>query len=643
MQILKIVLYSFDGRTREIDFRLGAVNIITGESHTGKTAVATIVRYCLGREDFRVPAGVIRKKVSWFGMLLQMRETQLFIARPNPGPTRSSNTEVYYELGNDLAVPPLESLRPITNTDGLTRLLTQRVGIGDNLFEPDEGQTRTPLSANIKHAFTYNFQAQNEIASQDYLFHRQAETFIAQAVKDTFPYFLGAVDSDRLAMRQELKQEKARLKRARQQLSELSSLQADGLARGRSLLAEAADVGLAAVPASDSSLEEALTRLQEVLLWEPGLPQASPDRSALDALEERRAVLNQQFNLLQFDLENIQGLRREQAAFGGEVVEQRARLRSLRLLPAPDGEASCPVCASPVEDKIPAQQELEGSLRRLEGHLLTVADEEPKLQRHEQDLKEKMAAIRAELAEVRAAERAIVEANDRAARPDDITDRQLLVKGRVSLYLESVRPGGDRAALEAEAEETAKRVEELERALSNEDVRSSMTSMLNSMAKYMTDWAQRLQLAHSETNVRIDPDRMTVVADTPDGGITLQNMGSAGNWVGYHLVAYLGLHRWFVERNRPVPHFLVIDQPTQAYYPPEKSWSGRLKDLRDEDSAAVRRMFNLLFDVVAELAPGFQVIVIDHADIDDPRFEAAIQGRWRDGEKLVPTEWPDAS
>jgi len=46
-------------------------------------------------------------------------------------------------------------------------------------------------------------------------------------------------------------------------------------------------------------------------------------------------------------------------------------------------------------------------------------------------------------------------------------------------------------------------------------------------------------------------------------------MGSAANWIGYHLIAHLGLHKHFVERDRPVPRFLILDQPTQAYFPPD--------------------------------------------------------------------------
>ena len=54
MQIKSIVLYHRDGRVRELNFRIGALNVITGESRTGKSALIDIVDYCLGRSSFNV-------------------------------------------------------------------------------------------------------------------------------------------------------------------------------------------------------------------------------------------------------------------------------------------------------------------------------------------------------------------------------------------------------------------------------------------------------------------------------------------------------------------------------------------------------------------------------------------------------------
>ncbi|MGG8397705.1 DUF3732 domain-containing protein [Streptomyces lividans] len=49
--------------------------------------------------------------------------------------------------------------------------------------------------------------------------------------------------------------------------------------------------------------------------------------------------------------------------------------------------------------------------------------------------------------------------------------------------------------------------------------------------------------------------------------IPLTRIGSAKNWIGYHLVAHLALHTYLLKHQRPVPHFIMFDQPTPGLLP----------------------------------------------------------------------------
>jgi hypothetical protein len=51
VQLLSVILYNAQGAIRRVDFRPGRLNIVTGESRTGKGALLTIVDYCLGRKS----------------------------------------------------------------------------------------------------------------------------------------------------------------------------------------------------------------------------------------------------------------------------------------------------------------------------------------------------------------------------------------------------------------------------------------------------------------------------------------------------------------------------------------------------------------------------------------------------------------
>jgi hypothetical protein len=114
-------------------------------------------------------------------------------------------------------------------------------------------------------------------------------------------------------------------------------------------------------------------------------------------------------------------------------------------------------------------------------------------------------------------------------------------------------------------------------------------------------------------------------------------MGSQANIVGYHLVAHLALHRWFVQQRRPVPRFVFFDQPTQPFYPDEVR-SEADEAISDEDRIRVAELFALLRDVATELEE-LQIIVPDHANLPDDWFQDAVVENWRSGRALVPQDW----
>jgi hypothetical protein len=192
-QIRKIILYSKTGATRVLLLQPNSVNIITGASKTGKSALIHIVDYCLGRTKSRIP-GVIQENVSWFGVHLVRREEELFVARRNPDPGKLSSEDIYIEKGLDLKVPDHNELIQNVNLEGLITLLNDFSGITEYSFDTKPEHTREVGTANITKALIYCFQEQSEVANQYFLFHRQGEQFIPQSIKDYMPFFLGAVN-----------------------------------------------------------------------------------------------------------------------------------------------------------------------------------------------------------------------------------------------------------------------------------------------------------------------------------------------------------------------------------------------------------------------------------------------------------------
>ncbi|QEH94044.1 DUF3732 domain-containing protein [Dermacoccus abyssi] len=95
-----------------------------------------------------------------------------------------------------------------------------------------------------------------------------------------------------------------------------------------------------------------------------------------------------------------------------------------------------------------------------------------------------------------------------------------------------------------------------------DDPAAALRTAIDSVSELMTDYARYLQLEGSEHHVHLDPVELTVAVKRPGGRVPLGRMGSAENWVGYHLVAHLALHHWFCDERSTcsaVPHARSAD------------------------------------------------------------------------------------
>lgn len=190
MNIRDIVIYSHAGDMRRISLKVNGLNIVTGRSSTGKSALSEIVEYCIGRSDFNIPEGPIRDKVSWYAVIFQFSGEQVMIAKPAPAAVASSCSRAMIRRGATLEPLSFAELRQNADDDAVASLLSGLLGIPANRTEVSEKQSRDSYVASIKHTYFYLFQKQGLIANKEQLFYRQNEPFMPQTIKDTLPILL---------------------------------------------------------------------------------------------------------------------------------------------------------------------------------------------------------------------------------------------------------------------------------------------------------------------------------------------------------------------------------------------------------------------------------------------------------------------
>lgn len=639
-QLLNIAVYNASGERREIEFKLGCVNIVTGGSGSGKTALIDIVDYCLGRLECEVPVGVIRDTVVWYVIRIQTDDKQIIIGRPSPPEGQQSISDVFLEVGADLELPELPALEKTTTTKALRSFLTETVGITANEHVPPKGQSRNPLTATFGHTCFYLFQPQDYIAKRNILFYRQDEPFVPQSITDTLPFLMGVVGDEQYEKVQELRRLRRTVRLLERRIADEEAIQGHDNSRGVALYAEAQQVELIAAGDPPDDSEEVAEVLAGLLQWEPTTP-AYSGADPLADLQNRREQLRSQAWNTEREIDAAKAFALRQEGFSHEVVEQSVRLKSIGLYKKDGGGAhSCPLCNGELDETIPSASAILHSLANIEKQMDTVARQRPRLDAYITEREEYLSQTKRLLEENRNAIESVVAQQDALRQQRNRQASQSRVIGRISLFLDSLAESDeDSDDLHERLSKAQNEAEKLEAELSDEAAEDRLEAALRLIGEQMSAAAKKLKLEFSEFPLSLDISKLTVVAYREMGKVRLLDMGSAENWMGYHLVTHFALHKWFVENNRPVPRFLMLDQPTQVYFPKDPPKTGELKELKDEDRQKVRKLFKFIFDATKALNPNFQVIITDHADIDVKWFQDAVVQRWWGGEKLIPKTW----
>ena len=644
MQLVSLGVYSRDGARRDVQFRLGSLNILTGKSKTGKSAILDIAEFCLGRDRVTIPTGVISDKAAWYYLIVQFASERVLICRPNPAGASTAHAMVRIG-GEDLAPPAFVELEVNADTDVVRDTLTERLGIESFTIDSGPSSLRAAFDVTVRQALFYCFQNQGEIASRDVLFHRQVDRDVFATIRETLPYFLGAATPEQAAIQRQLLAARRSLRRV---LNTISSAegdleQQDG--RVAHLIQSAVTLGVlpsgSSLGAAQGSVRALLEQVRDHVETEEaamGEELASIRRRL--ALEDR--TVRAQIREIDNQIELLERFASEQAGAEREARYQEERLRAVDVMLGPadliDGDVTvCPVCEQRMEHPDETISELRHSLELLQSRLASstgiAARRAAALERLASSRAPLVDALRENLVELDAvAQQESAVANGRERR-----ERIAFLQGRVSQELErGVDVGGDMAQLRADERRYRGQVAHLEDIAEQDSPDVALREAIDSISELMTDYARAMQLEGSEYFVRLDPVQLTVAVQTPGGRVPLERMGSAENWVGYHLVAHLALHQWFVTNARPVPRFVMFDQPTQAFFPEE------VVDAANDENAdweAVRRQFTLMHEVVDALKGDLQVIVSDHANLADDWFQDAVIDNWRNGVALIPSDW----
>lgn len=194
------------------------INIITGKSSTGKSALIEIFDYCFGNSEYTVPEGVITENANIYFIVLGIKETFLILAR-KPNEKRAFIKEV-------TEMPKLKELnQEYFDSSYFIGLKEYKLELGRyfgiDIIDIDEDLSQRLFRRNnakkprptVRNFTSFMLQHQNLIANKHSLFYRFDEKEKREQTIEQFKIFAGYVSQEYFTKRQELNEIEIELKR----------------------------------------------------------------------------------------------------------------------------------------------------------------------------------------------------------------------------------------------------------------------------------------------------------------------------------------------------------------------------------------------------------------------------------------------
>ena len=217
--------------------------------------------------------------------------------------------------------------------------------------------------------------------------------------------------------------------------------------------------------------------------------------------------------------------------------------------------------------------------------------------------------------------------------------------GRLEANLHTYERIGKDSELETRLSDVAAKIVELSRTVNESDIRKKQEAAIKYINQKTSEIVQQLDAEHPDDPVEFLIKDLTLkVKSTSGRDDYLWEIGSASNWLAYHVATILAFQQFFQTRGSvSVPNFVIFDQPSQVYFPQLRQKTDNQKiEIPDEDKLAVKKIFSAMSKYLQATDHKVQIIVTERADEDiwGDVQDVHLVERWRgNNAKLIPLEW----
>lgn len=637
--IKSIIIFNKEGGRRIVPLKQG-VNIITGESKTGKSALVEIIDYCLCSTRCTIPKGKITDFSYLYTLVMSIGDNTYVIARydwDDGGKMHFSKEEKDFEP--ECLELSYFSEKPKSSYKDVQKEIECALGLFvTNMATDTEQQGK---KASLRNMVSYLFQHQNLMASKFALFYRFSDFYKRKDVIEQFPVFAGMISQEyysdliqlntlKTQLKQKYKKQKANEKSTAYIKENLSPLLTDYFA----LLEQDFDNRIS---------------VQKMLQIASNLPDFDDTQLfGENKITERYSELNIKLeNLRNEEIEillkirNIDSISNTGSSFTQMLKELKEQTTVSEI---ETDEYVCPICGHECPEiaendskLVEATTWLDEELKITEKFTADFSEDVRKLKEEHSKVEEKIRDI---WKRIKTIEQKFISSKSLVSKREKVN----YAKARIVLFAE-MSNSGIFETVDEDIQELKEKIAILEEKIKGFDVDKKMSKAETFLSNNMNRLSLTLDFEEEyrpiDLNFGLTDGSFDIYQHQKNNeNIHLYEMGSGANWVSCHIALFLSFLRYFsMQENSPMPLIMFFDQPSQVYFP-----QGNNNDnVNKADWTAVNKMYKTIFDEIGSIGEDTgilpQIIIVDHVDGNNleckNEFDGYVRRNWRNNDALI--------
>lgn len=586
--INKIILWHTDGKKEILEFQPNKVNVITGDSLTGKTSIMHIIDYCFFASKTKIPQKVINENIEWYGINFSINKKIFTLARKSYI-NHDSPPDIYYFSGiGDIPDIPTDDYREKVCKE----IIEKEFSIYSNVTIPYPGsKLKKGSKISLRYFMLFNTISGDIISSTSVFFDKQFNTKYREALERIFYLALGIFSLETIATKEQIQHLELELRKlTNQRVKQLDELELFKKNKAE-LINKAQSLGVLNSNISfDTPLIEVLNSISNAINNNQIL------NENLKKLKQQRLTLIHKIKTIEDFKDNYKKVKKIESTEKESLIPIKYINENFHML----------IESPEVKNLL---QHFEEELNELENNLRVPLPINI-------DLKNMLNKLKEELIEI---DRQIENENQYDLFYENDIERLMYIgelRYRITNFKEIENQNINQLDTTiANKKEEIKSLQSLLPDKENELIAIKILEQL--IDNYLIQSKDALGVYGDYKSI-FNIKNMTVELRPPNS-IFPENAGSSNKDMFLHLCLFLALHELMIINNSPfVPTFLILDQPSRPYYSREgsdekiKDW----KEVKDSDkekmNVALELLNNFIRYINHEYDYEFQIILLEH-------------------------------